>query len=374
MTSSTPCGDVHVILSDHVRYGESVLCRVQFTAFGLGTYTPDSVCTRLIAYTMVPPSPPSRSTTPDSDSDEQGDVIVRSSDDQDFTMYMLDLTRASPVFETMFSLPQPTAAQSGDEWEDELPVVSLAESGEVLEALFEFCLPWRRPKLSDLSRVVHVYQAAEKYEMDGLVEAVREAMRELAEKEPIRVYAVACRFGLEEEARLAARFGLRMRTSDILAFEAEEIEHLTGIQFRRLLKYKDDCQNAATDHMRTAVALSSGDRHKFGYWDLVQSDRSCSGRTSCYKNEWWTAYIAQATESLKDCTWEGTIRAEDILLALVNNGGVCLTCGPKGSNYAQQMGPLAQRIATNIAKILSEVRVIFAAPNNAYPFYCTDYS
>ena len=59
------------------------------------------------------------------------DVILRSSDKIDFRVFKLFLSLASPVFETMFSLPQPTEGVNPDEGTtDKLPVMPLSEDAK----------------------------------------------------------------------------------------------------------------------------------------------------------------------------------------------------------------------------------------------------
>ncbi|EKM51012.1 uncharacterized protein PHACADRAFT_262958, partial [Phanerochaete carnosa HHB-10118-sp] len=75
------------------------------------------------------------------------DVILRSSDSKDFPMYKVDLARSSPVFETMFSLPQPDLSDSQSELESGLPIIELSETADVLQVLLRFYLPRPTPVL-----------------------------------------------------------------------------------------------------------------------------------------------------------------------------------------------------------------------------------
>ena len=78
-------------------------------------------------------------------------MILRSSDGAESRMHKLDPSRASPVFESMLSLPQPTDERAVDRSRDGLPVVRMTETAAVLEAVLRFCVPGPPPGLSNLA-------------------------------------------------------------------------------------------------------------------------------------------------------------------------------------------------------------------------------
>jgi hypothetical protein len=63
--------------------------------------------------------------------DLDADTILRSSDKVDFLVYKVILSKTSPVFKSMFSLPQPGT----DTKQDSHPVIDVAENSKVLAAL-----------------------------------------------------------------------------------------------------------------------------------------------------------------------------------------------------------------------------------------------
>ncbi|KIP02223.1 hypothetical protein PHLGIDRAFT_130854 [Phlebiopsis gigantea 11061_1 CR5-6] len=191
---------------------------------------------------------------------DEGDIVVRSCDDQDFMMYKLDLSRASPVFRNMWSLPQPTKnLLDGTSSKYGLAVVKLAESAEVLTILLALCTPMHDANKSfrDIADAARILEAARKYEMAWVIEQAWKAMRKLAQDEPIRAYAAACRLGLKEEIVHAAKMCLRVPIETILACEAEELEQITSTQLRRLVKYRSDCSKAVEDTLQ----MLRGDSH-----------------------------------------------------------------------------------------------------------------
>ncbi|KIP02219.1 hypothetical protein PHLGIDRAFT_112281, partial [Phlebiopsis gigantea 11061_1 CR5-6] len=98
----------------------------------------------------------------------EGDIIIRSGDNSYFLMYKLDLSRASPVFKTMLSLPQPATTLPQEKSHDGLPVVAVTESAATLKLLLALCTPvWEaRISLRDIDDVLYVLEAARKYEME----------------------------------------------------------------------------------------------------------------------------------------------------------------------------------------------------------------
>ncbi|KAG6330410.1 hypothetical protein ID866_8679, partial [Astraeus odoratus] len=86
------------------------------------------------------PAPPSSASPPFGH--PKADAILRSSDNVDFRVFQLFLSLASPFFETLFDLPQPSEETSADtETIDGLPVIPMSEDSKTLDALLRFCYP-----------------------------------------------------------------------------------------------------------------------------------------------------------------------------------------------------------------------------------------
>ncbi len=138
-----------------------------------------------------------------------GDVRLRSSDNVDFYIHRLMLSFASPVFRDMFTLTQPPSITS-----TRLPpVVDVSETVEVLDNLLRLCYPIPDPLLSSLGVIDGVIGAASKYDMDHAFRVSEKALVTFIEKDPLHVFAVGCRGGLENSARDAAVQFKKTRTS-----------------------------------------------------------------------------------------------------------------------------------------------------------------
>lgn len=147
------------------------------------------------------------------------DVTLLSSDNVRFSCHKNILSIASPFFADMFSLPQvvdqQTNCPSGDPCAlpDRIPVIPVTETTEILDILLRLVYPVDVPDLTDITKVVEVIRARRKYQMSGAGLAIAsQQLDEFTRTQSLRVFAVACRFGMEEEARTAAH---QVRTGTI---------------------------------------------------------------------------------------------------------------------------------------------------------------
>lgn len=105
------------------------------------------------------------------DCDPNADIVLRSSDDFGFRVQKNILSLASPVFNDMFSLPQPAPVESDvpmrtTALEGPLPRIHLSETGPVINILLRYSYPGRDSHdMDDFDTVVAVRTAAEKYDM-----------------------------------------------------------------------------------------------------------------------------------------------------------------------------------------------------------------
>lgn len=164
------------------------------------------------------------------------DVIIRSSDNVDFRVFKLLLLLGSPFFRDMFALPQASEGDPSGETKDGLPVVQVTEGRKVLEMLLSSCYPMDPPPLDQLEDVESLLKVAIKYSVERAEKRAREMLVEtrFLRANPVRVFAIACRYKMEEEARLAARATL----SESLTEEAcgPELEFITAGKLFKLLQ------------------------------------------------------------------------------------------------------------------------------------------
>ncbi|KAI0352409.1 hypothetical protein OH77DRAFT_1438737 [Trametes cingulata] len=132
---------------------------------------------------------------------DNADIIIRSCDHVDFYVHRTVLAVASPVFATMFQLPQPS--NGGDPGEHiPPPVVDVSEDSRTLDSLLRLCYPVRKNDSEPYDKVALVLLAVLKYEMEWSLPLIE---KELASRSsPLRTWVVGCRASCEEIARAAA--------------------------------------------------------------------------------------------------------------------------------------------------------------------------
>ena len=112
----------------------------------------------------------------------QGDVILRSADRVDFHAYKVVLALASPFFQIMFSLQQPstTAIEKAG-----VPIINISENANIIESLLRYCYPIRDPTINDLETIGLVLEAAMKYDMEEATFLLKQKLHILLTNHPI---------------------------------------------------------------------------------------------------------------------------------------------------------------------------------------------
>ena len=144
--------------------------------------------------------------------DNGEDVILRSCNSIDFYTHKSYLSLASPFFDDMFSLHQPltldtqeTLCNSMDvETEQHLPVIDVTENSFTIYHLLRLCHPEMDSALTSLVGVGDIMEAATKYDMESVLAFLQQFLRDKTKGDPVRAYAIATRFRLQEIAFDAA--------------------------------------------------------------------------------------------------------------------------------------------------------------------------
>lgn len=176
--------------------------------------------------------------------DTDTDIVLRSSDHVEFWVAKTILTFASPVFRDMFmtAIPPPEATHPED-YVEGTPVVAVTEASRALDQLLRFCYPVANPTVDTLDDTVALLHAGRKYEISMLQTHCAVVLRGLAQTEPMRVFAVACIFDMEDIARIAARQSLFLSLDDLLAVDYPEARYMSHASFRSLCAYRQTCQS-----------------------------------------------------------------------------------------------------------------------------------
>ena len=182
------------------------------------------------------------------------DAILRSSDEKELRVHRLILSLSSPIFQGMFGLPQPDSADPAAR----IPTIDVSDPSDTLVPFIQYLYPLSPPKIADLSAWAALYAIADKYSAGVVMERLRDVLvPRFLEASPLRVYALASRWGLEEEAKAASRRTLRL---DILKdFSEEDAEFMGGVACQRLLFLHFNRRVAAQALVENHPLPSSGD-------------------------------------------------------------------------------------------------------------------
>jgi len=264
------------------------------------------------------------------------DVILRSSDKEpvDFRVYKLLLSLASPFFSEIFSLPQPsTPSVYSDECQDPggLPVIQMTEDKETLHLLLSLCFPVsvsEIPRFSSLQELQKVIEATFKFDMEGLQKHLRAELVTLRfiEAQPLRVFAIAYRYGWDMEARKAARYTLRHHINPAFV---SELGYISGATYYRLQEYHRICGEVASSRVTLQPVLAE---HDDG-WTWVTCQR-CPGALSKSRDfpevrSWWAGWIYKIAEEVRVRPWGDAVKKWDILKDALCQAEVCPNCAKR---------------------------------------------
>ncbi|KAI0629321.1 hypothetical protein C8Q77DRAFT_1161494 [Trametes polyzona] len=131
---------------------------------------------------------------------DTADIILRSTDTINFHVHRAILSIVSPVFATMFQLPQPQANDQGPS----LPILDVSEDSRALDMLLRQCYPVEKPVIDAADVIISAFEAAKKYDMGWPTSVLSEEVEKLVAEQPLHAWAVSCRLGSEDIARSAA--------------------------------------------------------------------------------------------------------------------------------------------------------------------------
>jgi hypothetical protein len=190
---------------------------------------------------------------------DDGDIILRAGPEpgstHDFRVHKLILSLASPVFKDMFAFPQPPDQTQNER--PHIPIVCITDPPQVLDAILRFIYPGvDLPKFTDLSTLPPLLSAADKYDIASMRPVLRDALKSFIKAQAFRVYIVACRFGLLEEAKAAAR---AVSTQNLLYSRYDEdLPHVSSTDLFRLVQFALQREHQAWTEIEDFLGLRWG--------------------------------------------------------------------------------------------------------------------
>ena len=253
------------------------------------------------------------------------DVILRASGGEEFHAHKLILSLVSPVFRDMFSVPQPSPAESS-----ELPIVDLSDPSEALEPFLQIIYPTRNPLINDVDTLTSVLRLADKYDAKSVLDVHKDHLPSMCSNfSPIEMYAILSACGREEEAGTAAR---RVSFTSLGTLDSSPLLQLiTTAQYQRLMSFM-----TARDRRMREIVTKHHEAIAGGYpLDNDPVPRSyfttIAGRShSCNDDPAHRLYSTTITASL-----QATFEADPcvrVVEALGIVSGALLTFSPCGEN------------------------------------------
>ena len=286
----------------------------------------------------------------------KADIILRSSDDVYFRVHRCLLAFASPLFDSMFDLPQPQVRCPHEEMYLGLEVIPVTEDSRVLDMLLRFCYPATvdDPHLGSAAEIEEVLEAAIKYGMEEVERGVRRTLLEpsILEKEPLQVFAIAYRFRYEPEARAAATCLLRQPAPPANSTTLKSIDQ--G-DLQNLAVYRTKCAHAVLALGNDLSWLQQ--KESYGFFKWWTNFCMCTQRADprflmhgAYAREWWAEYMEETLVMLQETPCAAAVY-QNVRKALERAGG-CTFCRRKSQSY---MSDFAQRFAEAVDEAIAGV-------------------
>lgn len=249
------------------------------------------------------------------DSDSGADVVLLSSDGFEFRARMAILSFASPVFDDMFSLPQPGSDKEKQypHHKPPLPLIQLSETKVVIDILLRYCYPVPLARgMEDYDVAVAARSAAEKYDMDYIKGEIDNYIEEHFGGDPryrLLLYREACERREDAQARFQALYCLRFPLA-------------TLVRLWKTTSSNSSLQKLVEYHLGVSARVVN---HVSQYGRINHIIHSCC--PSCnvpgtYKPKWWYKNIASIVSNV----YEKGPTSRRILPHRPEPGSLCIKC------------------------------------------------
>jgi BTB/POZ domain len=289
--------------------------------------------------------------------DLDADIILRSSDKVDFLVYKVILSKASSVFKSMFSLPQPAT----DITQDSRLVVDVAENSKVLAALVSAIYPDTLAIADPLSLndFIATLATADKYDM---ATASRRLLVDFTNSKafrdaPLEAFCAAHSRELGDAARIAARESLKLRLT--LNDIGTKLPFTNGPALYALWKYHRACSSAAIK-----ATNCNFEWIKKAHSQVVSSYRvykSCTcnsyrivvgpDHASFTVNVSWREYLDRASDALRMHPCSEAVTQAEILKPSFEKE-MCDKCRKEVCN----LSAFSRHLGEEVERLVSEVR------------------
>ncbi|KAI9440639.1 hypothetical protein H4582DRAFT_1938315 [Lactarius indigo] len=242
--------------------------------------------------------------------DADADTILRSSDQVDFHVYRVMLSKSSPFFKSMFSLPQ--SDTSVTEKPDRPPVINLTENSRTIAILLAFVYPVVSVVTEPMSLddMTNAFAAATKYDMTAVSQRLtqRFTVSKSVQDSPVEAFCAAYSCEWREAARIGAKASLKHRLN--LDTIGNKLQHTNGPGLHQLWKFHRACSATAAGAISSThlTWITSSDRT---WWDSVHT--ICRQPHNCRKYRYAVGPLGEKWDATPP--WHNYIKhAHNVLL------------------------------------------------------------
>jgi len=179
--------------------------------------------------------------------DDDADIVLQSSNMDDFHVHKVVLSKASPVFKGMSSLSSDSIANKEGETKDGMPIIKMVEDTETLSILLRHIYPELPGPIvnsfEDFVGIKHGLELARKFDLPCLRDRLRLVLLSRVHERPEIVFSIGWAYQLHGVIQEAARKTL-CRAS-LTGPEEAEFAEISGTALFRLLRYQRNCIAAA---------------------------------------------------------------------------------------------------------------------------------
>jgi hypothetical protein len=302
------------------------------------------------------PSPPAFTIAEAPFDDTEADVVLCSTDKVHFRVFKHQLSRASPVFKDMFKLPQPSS-DSDPTLNDEQgrPIINMSENTATLRTMLAFCiLGMSRPALNTLENISIMIGVMVKYDMNApLLEIRRQLLLPTyLRSDPLRVFAIACRYKFRDEAILAMKQSIYHPT---ITPYVSELENIPAAAYHSYLSYRNGCG----DRLVTLTDLNQTGNvwGEFPWGRYAACKCQKDGRYD--RRMWYIVYAQQVCRALSSSPCVEVAADPEWFRLPIKMASSCSTCGVRaaGDLYEFASATLIPQVRRAITQVSNHLRI-----------------
>ncbi|KAF8610683.1 hypothetical protein BDV93DRAFT_517769 [Ceratobasidium sp. AG-I] len=261
-----------------------------------------------------------------------GDLVIKSSDGREFRAHSSLLALASSVFSGMFS----ATFKPG--------TTDLVEDAESISLMLSFIYPSSFTTIDSFEALEKSLRMADKYDIPGILKALDYTVsncpsnKNLAHRDPVRVFKLSSQYGLRETRTLAASL-IQPRHYDFhdpkqlrdFATHFPGSSHLIGLVGAQGARLKIICEvlfNYDPNNSSILPELDNKSKNKDEFLmckPCLTAQKSTGGHYfPSWLPDWsWLAFERLSTESLEDCQ---DIFSVSVLKKMTFSDGACKSC------------------------------------------------